>query len=594
MTLNIQEVLKKYYGYDSFKHGQKQIIESILQGTDTVGIMPTGGGKSLCFQIPAIIFTGITLVISPLISLMKDQIDALKDLGMDATFINSSISQQNVMKRIQDAKAGKYKIIYIAPERLQSTWFCSQINSTNISLVAIDEAHCVSQWGHDFRPSYLYITTFINSLTIRPVVAAFTATATEQVIKDISKQLVLNNENIFITGFDRDNLLLSVIRGENKKDFIVDYLKNINKNAGIIYAATRKEVETLYNYLNKKNFSVGKYHAGLKDSERESFQEAFLYDDIQIMIATNAFGMGIDKSNVRFVIHNNMPKNMEAYYQEAGRAGRDGEHSECILLFSPQDTVIQKFLIEQSIASHRQPLEYERLQIMVDYCHSQKCLREYILKYFGDKNIPHSCNNCSNCLDESDFTDVTVEAQKIFSCIVRMKERFGSNLVAEVLKGSQNKKILQLKFNILPTYGIMKEYTLKEIKNTISLLISDGYIQSSQDQFPVIKITSKALSVLKGTEKVYQKIRKQKEIIKENNTLFEMLRELRREFAQQDNVPPYIIFSDNTLKEMSTRCPTDEISLLKIKGIGEFKIKKYGNKILELIKTYVNYNSYKK
>ena len=582
------KALKHYYGYSSFKEGQEKIIDNILQGQDTLGIMPTGGGKSICFQIPAMLFSGITLVISPLISLMKDQVDALKSLDIPASFINSSLNQQEVMGRIRDAGMGRFKILYVAPERLETELFRSIIGSVNISLIAIDEAHCISQWGHDFRPSYRSIAPFIQELPKRPVITAFTATATEEVTRDIVTLLSLKNSSVFVMGFDRKNLSFFVVRGQNKKEFIINFLESTKGLAGIIYASTRKEVDNLWAVLSKKGYSVGRYHAGLPDKDRIQTQEAFIYDNINIMVATNAFGMGIDKSNVRYVIHYNMPKNMEAYYQEAGRAGRDGDPGQCTLLFNPQDILLQKFLIEQTVSSpQRKSGEYKKLQTMIDYCHTTGCLRQYILQYFGDDSSSPNCGNCGSCNDESELNNITVEAQKIFSCIRHMKERFGASLVAEVLKGSQNKKVKQFRFNLLSTYGIMKEYTLKEIKDIINILIAEGYIHLTEGQYPITQISQKAIPVLKGESEVWQKVQKKQVKLKEDESLFELLRALRKEISGNENVPPYVIFPDSTLREMCECLPTNRTSMLSVKGVGEIKFEKYGSRFLEVIDQYI-------
>jgi ATP-dependent DNA helicase RecQ len=583
------KTLKQYFGYSSFREGQEQIISNILQGRDTLGIMPTGGGKSICFQVPALLFSGITLVISPLISLMKDQVDTLNSIGIPAAFINSSLRQGEVTGRIRDAGMGKYKILYVAPERLESGLFRALTVAMDISLVAIDEAHCISQWGHDFRPSYRNIAPFIQSLPKRPVVAAFTATATEEVNRDIVNLLGMKASSVYVLGFNRKNLSFSVIRGQNKKDFILDFLAGSQGQSGIIYAATRKEVDNLYGVLVKKGYPVGRYHAGMSDADRLKTQEAFIYDNIGIMVATNAFGMGIDKSNVRYVIHYNMPKNMEAYYQEAGRAGRDGDPGQCILLFNPQDIMLQKFLIEQTITSpERQAGEYKKLQIMIDYCHTSGCLREYILYYFGETAAFNNCGNCSNCNDQSELTDITIEAQKIFSCIKHMNERFGASMVAEVLKGSQNKKVIQFGFDRLSTYGLMKEYTLKEIKDIINVLIAEDYIYSTEGQYPVVKIRPKAIPVLKGAEQVWQRIQKKQVQAKEDETLFELLRALRKEIAFAENVPPYVVFPDSALREMCALLPTDRTAMLAVKGVGQVKFVNYGEQFLAVIQEYVN------
>lgn len=442
MMLNkARQILQKFYGYEDFRPGQKKVVESLLNKNDTVAIMPTGAGKSICFQIPALLFEGVTLVISPLISLMKDQVDSLRQLGIAAVYINSSVSKAQLYKDLQNISAGFYKIIYIAPERLTSEYLPDSFKNLNISMVAVDEAHCLSQWGHDFRPSYRNILNFTNSLRIKPIISAFTATATPEVKTDIINLLGLKQPNVFVTGFDRPNLYFSVLRGEVKDKFVIDYVKKHQDEAGIIYVGTRKDVDALQVLLEIKGIKAGRYHAGMTDEERNQMQEDFLYDNLSVMVATNAFGMGIDKPNVRYVIHYNMPKNMEAYYQEAGRAGRDGLSGNCILLYSPQDTQLQKFLISKSTESEiRQQLEYKRLQSMVDYCHTPQCLRAFILHYFGEFDVEEHCDNCSNCKLEGELIDITIDAQKVLSCVYRMHERFGVKMIAEVLKGSKSAK----------------------------------------------------------------------------------------------------------------------------------------------------------
>lgn len=593
-----QQLLQKYYGYPDFREGQRRIVESVLSGADTLGIMPTGGGKSICYQIPALMLPGLTLVVSPLISLMKDQVDALTAMGISAACINSTLSGKEVNDRIRAARRGELKLLYVAPERLELDWFREEMSELAISCVAVDEAHCVSQWGHDFRTSYLAVSPFVESLPQRPILAAFTATATPEVMDDMVRLLRLANPAVFVTGLGRDNLAMSVLRGENKREFVLNYATTHAHQPGIVYAATRKEVDDLYERLCRAGIPAGRYHAGLSDKEREESQEAFLYDDIRVMVATNAFGMGIDKSNVRYVIHYNMPKNMEAYVQEAGRAGRDGEPSECILLFSPQDIMTQKFLIEQNPQDgERKRNEYRKLQQMVEYCYQTSCLRWAMLDYFGEAHDRTPCGICSSCRDERELVDMTRDAQIIFSCIHRMRERFGVSLVASVLKGSQNKKVLQYGFDQLPTYGMLRTRTEKEISELINVFIAEGYLALSEGQYPVVRLQPLAVEVLKSRHQVMLRAPEPASAASSssssrrrkydegpsavNETVFEQLRLIRRDLAEKERVPSYIIFNDATLREMSVVCPTSEADMLRIKGVGEVKYRKYGKPFLE-------------
>ncbi len=585
------ELLEKYYGYKSFRKGQENIISNIIDGNDVLAIMPTGGGKSICYQVPALIFEGLTIVISPLISLMKDQVDALKDMGINGEFINSSISSAEENRVIDNIRNGQCKILYVAPERLESLNFLNVISECSVSQIAIDEAHCISQWGHDFRTSYTKVSGFIKLLKTRPIITAFTATASEEVREDIIRLLNLNKPKIFITGFDRENLLINVIKSGDKKSYLHNYINSNKESSGVIYAATRKEVDKIHEELSHNGFSITKYHAGLSENDRKQNQEDFIYDRSNIMVATNAFGMGIDKPNIRFVVHYNMPKNIEGYYQEIGRAGRDGEKSECILLFSPQDVQIQKYLIEQSIENiDRKNNQYKKLNEMTDFVYSNECYRKYILDYFGEV-YDHNCNNCSNCLNEGELVDKTIDAQKVLSCIYRMKNKFGSGMLVDVLRGSKNKKVIQFNFNELSTYGIMKDYSNDELKNFINTLISHRYISVVNGTYPVLGLNQRSMSVLKSEEKVVFKEFKIEKKAREDNELYSILKEIRKEISVENGVPPYVIFGDATLKEMTVKYPVNKEQMLNISGVGEIKYKKYGEIFENEIKKFIKENN---
>lgn len=591
-------LLKKYFGYSSFKKGQLEIIKKIILRQDVLGIMPTGAGKSICFQIPALMREGVTIVITPLISLMKDQVDALTEAGIKAVFINSSLGQAEIHNVIENVKQGVYKLLYITPERLESESFLELLRAIPISLVAVDEAHCVSQWGHDFRPSYIKIAKMIKQLKQRPVVASFTATATEQVKTDIISLLKLQNPYLLTTGFDRENLYFEVAKPKSKFDVLLKYLNENSNKAGIIYCTTRKTVESVNERLIKKGFLSVRYHAGLSEKERNDNQEAFLYDRAKIMVATNAFGMGIDKSNIGFVIHYNMPKTLENYYQEAGRAGRDGEKAECILFFSAADIVTNKLLIENSGDNVDKSGEYQRLNEMIDYCNTDKCLRAYILEYFGEQNVPKDCGYCGNCSSEKEYTDITIEAQKILSCIKRMDERFGGVLVADVLKGANTQRIKKMGFDKLTTYGIMKEYPKDTIKELISFLTAEDYITLEGDEYPVLRLNSKSYDVLKGKEIVkIKRLINQKPVIEEKNegdkALLEVLKGIRKSIADKHKVPAFVIFSDATLNEMCKTFPTSEEKMKEVPGVGNVKLQKYGEQFISAIQQYVVENNIK-
>jgi ATP-dependent DNA helicase RecQ len=580
-----RHLLESYFGYSSFRNGQEQAIHSVLSGNNTICVMPTGGGKSICYQIPALVLPGTTIVISPLISLMKDQVDALVQVGVAATYINSSLSFNEANERIREAKKGVYKLLYIAPERLESREFIEDLKQMEIPLVAVDEAHCISQWGHDFRPSYRHIQQMVHNLPQNPTVIALTATATPRVREDICDSLKINAENSILTGFERENLSFSVVKGQDRLRFFLDYLKKNQKEAGIIYAATRKNVDKLYDRLKKENINVARYHAGMGDNERIREQDRFLNDEASVMVATSAFGMGIDKSNIRYVLHFQLPKNMESYYQEAGRAGRDGLDSECILLHASQDVQIQRFLIDQSSDRTRMTQELEKLQQMVDYCHTENCLQEFILQYFGEtETVP--CGRCGNCLDSRTSNDVTKEAQMAMSCVIRMGQRFGKTITAQVLTGSRNKKVTEMGFDKLPTYGIMKNRGVKEVSEFIEFLISQGLIAIEQGQFPTLYVSPKGKDILLGKEQVYRRETVKVRVIAKDDPLFETLREVRRSIAEVAKVPPFVIFSDATLKDMSAKLPKTNEELLQVSGVGEHKLQKYGLEFIQAIRLF--------
>ncbi|PFV37756.1 DNA helicase RecQ [Bacillus cereus] len=589
MFTKAQELLASYFGYSSFRRGQDETIKNVLDGKDTVCIMPTGGGKSICYQIPALVFEGTTLVISPLISLMKDQVDTLVQNGISATYINSSISIAEANQRIQLAKQGHYKLLYVAPERLDSMEFVDQLMDMKIPMIVIDEAHCISQWGHDFRPSYLHIHRILDYLPEKPLVLALTATATPQVRDDICNTLEINQENTIMTTFERENLSFSVIKGQDRNAYLADYIRQNQKESGIIYAATRKVVDQLYEDLMKAGVSVSKYHAGMSDSDRNEQQELFLRDEVSVMVATSAFGMGIDKSNIRYVIHYQLPKNMESYYQEAGRAGRDGLDSTCILLYSSQDVQVQRFLIDQSTGESRFSNELEKLQNMTDYCHTEQCLQSFILQYFGEEP-KEDCGRCGNCTDNRESIDVTRESQMVLSCMIRTNQRFGKQMIAQVLTGSKNKKVIEFNFHTLPTYGLLSNRSVKEVSEFIEFLISDELIAVEHGTYPTLKVTEKGKEVLLGKENVLRKERVETRQIVQDHPLFEVLREVRKEIAQGEGVPPFVIFSDQTLKDMCVKMPQNDSELLTVKGIGEHKLVKYGSHFLQAVQHFIEEN----
>ena len=591
-------VLKDYFGHDSFRDGQEQIVDALLDGRDALCIMPTGAGKSMCYQIPALLFDGVTIVVSPLISLMKDQVGSLVQSGVPAAYINSSLSYPQFLRVLSNVEHGKYKIIYVAPERLLTDGFLDTCKKIKISMVAVDEAHCVSQWGQDFRPSYLKIVSFIKSLENRPIVGAFTATATNDVKEDIKKILRLENPFEITTGFDRPNLFFGVIKSSSKDEKLIDLIRERGDRSGIVYCATRKNVESVCELLCDNGFSATRYHAGLDEYERRKNQEDFVFDRKNIMVATNAFGMGIDKSNVTYVIHYNMPKNIESYYQEAGRAGRDGGEADCILLYSPKDVRLNRFMIENSEGNDELTIEeneqirerdFERLKHMTFYSTTNDCLRGFILRYFGGEKKAY-CGKCSNCLSVHKLVDVTIDAQKIMSCIARTGQRYRKTVICDVLKGSKSEKILKAELNNQSTYGIMKEVTARHIFGTIDFLAEKEYI-SADNETEALKLLPKSRDVLFGRERlVMKKVENSEKVVKThrpevpvNSDLLDALKALRKSIASKKSVPAYVIFSDATLIDMCKKCPETPDEMLEVSGVGRTKLEKFGKQFLEVI-----------
>ena len=595
-------MLETYFGYTSFRPAQEAPIASLLRNEDVIGIMPTGAGKSICFQIPALCKAGLTIVFSPLISLMKDQVDGLLVQNIPAALINSTLTQSEFNKTMYEVRSGKIKLLYIAPERLSSNFFCNVLRALPIAQVIVDEAHCISEWGHDFRPSYRLIGEWLNSLPKRPIVGAFTATATKYVENDIKNLLGLDKANVYVTGFDRPNLSFSVIRTPKRMDYVVHYVRqHVNEN-GIIYCATRKDVDRVYENLTRAGIKVGHYHGGLNDEVRREMQNAYADDKLQVMVATNAFGMGIDKSNVRYVLHYQMPRNMESYYQEAGRAGRDGAPAECILLYSGQDVQVHKYLIEQSIETpERQNVELRKLQSMIDYCFCSNCLRKYMLNYFGESTIWTTCDNCSSCKGSADKVNVTKEAKAIFRAIMGTDERYGASMITSIVRGERTDRIMRAGHDALPVFGLLSNVDEKSIKGLIQQFVASGYLRSSTGKYPVLSLTAGAEEVLAGHKEV-EEIRQQVFVPSRNSKsaasvvrgkssstsggLFEHLRQHRKRLAEKAGLRPYLIFPDTVLIDLANLRPTTLGEFGNVKGVGEAKLKKYGLTFLQVIAEY--------
>lgn len=595
-------MLETYFGYTSFRPAQEAPIASLLRNEDVIGIMPTGAGKSICFQIPALCKEGLTIVFSPLISLMKDQVDGLLVQNIPAALINSTLTQSEFNKTMYEVRSGKIKLLYIAPERLSSNFFCNVLRALPIAQVIVDEAHCISEWGHDFRPSYRLIGEWLNSLPKRPIVGAFTATATKYVENDIKKLLGLDKANVYVTGFDRPNLSFSVIRTPKRMDYVVHYVRQHANENGIIYCATRKDVDRVYENLTRAGIKAGHYHGGLNDEVRREMQNAYADDKLQVMVATNAFGMGIDKSNVRYVLHYQMPRNMESYYQEAGRAGRDGAPAECILLYSGQDVQVHKYLIEQSIETpERQNVELRKLQFMIDYCFCSNCLRKYMLNYFGESTVWTTCDNCSSCKGSADKVNVTKEAKAIFRAIMGTDERYGASMITSIVRGERTDRIMRAGHDALPVFGLLSNVDEKSIKGLIQQFVASGYLRSSTGKYPILSLTAGAEEVLAGHKEV-EEIRQQVFVPSRNSKsaasvvrgkssstsggLFEHLRQHRKRLAEKAGLRPYLIFPDTVLIDLANLRPTTLGEFGNVKGVGEAKLKKYGLTFLQAIAEY--------
>ena len=595
-------MLETYFGYTSFRPAQEAPIASLLRNEDVIGIMPTGAGKSICFQIPALCKAGLTIVFSPLISLMKDQVDGLLVQNIPAALINSTLTQAEFNKTMYEVRSGKIKLLYIAPERLGSNFFCNVLRALPIAQVIVDEAHCISEWGHDFRPSYRLIGEWLNSLPKRPIVGAFTATATKYVENDIKKLLGLDKANVYVTGFDRPNLSFSVIRTPKRMDYVVHYVRQHANENGIIYCATRKDVDRVYENLTRAGIKVGHYHGGLSDEVRREMQNAYADDKLQVMVATNAFGMGIDKSNVRYVLHYQMPRNMESYYQEAGRAGRDGAPAECILLYSGQDVQVHKYLIEQSIETpERQEVELRKLQSMIDYCFCSNCLRKYMLNYFGESTVWTTCDNCSSCKGSGDKVNVTKEAKAIFRAIMGTDERYGASMITSIVRGERTDRIMRAGHDALPVFGLLSNVDEKSIKGLIQQFVASGYLRSSSGKYPVLSLTAGAEEVLarhKEVEEIRQHVSVPSRTSRSTSTtsrgksssgaggLFEHLRQHRKRLAEKAGLRPYLIFPDTVLIDLANLRPTTLGEFGNVKGVGEAKLKKYGLSFLQAIAEY--------